>query len=93
MCSSASRDKIQKLVEVVRKALHPGCKVLVFIRTKRQTEYVASKLLAANLPAETLHSDKVCAPTCTMRSRCGVRVANVLLIGRKTCRISVRATK
>ena len=77
----------------MRKALHPGCKVLVFIRTKRQTEYVASKLLAANLPAETLHSDKVCAPTCTMRSRCGVRVVNVLLIGCKTCRISVRATK
>ena len=76
----------------MRKALHPGCKVLVFIRTKRQTEYVASKLLAANLPAETLHADKVCAPTCTMRSRCGVRVVNVLLIGRKTCRISVRAT-
>lgn len=52
------REKILALVGVVRGALQPGSKVLVFVRTKRSTEYVAKKLREAKLPAETLHSDK-----------------------------------
>jgi hypothetical protein len=39
-------------------------------------------------PAEWVNGDdvaQVCTPTFNMRSRYGVRVVNVLVVGRKTC--------
>jgi probable ATP-dependent RNA helicase DDX4 len=52
------KEKFDKLKEILEPAKESNERTLIFVETKRQTDYIASKLCQLNYPATSIHGDR-----------------------------------
>ena len=56
--SCEKKDKFDKLKEILEPAKENQERTLIFVETKRQTDYLASKLCQLEYPATSIHGDR-----------------------------------
>jgi len=52
------KDQLGKVIEMLTEVKDTGEKTLIFVETKRQTDFVASKLTQKDFPATSIHGDR-----------------------------------
>jgi len=52
------KEQLGKVIEMLEEVKSTGQKTLIFVETKRQTDFVASKLCQKEFPATSIHGDR-----------------------------------